>query len=80
MIAKFPYRCIHKYTLIWPNCTSHSKMDHGAIDNKKQSRILDNCSLTLAYSDTDHCLVAATLQTRLSFKKGIKPNSVAELK
>jgi hypothetical protein len=78
MIAKFPFRCIHKYTSIWPNCTSHSKMDHGAIDNKKQSRILDNSSLTLAY--TDHCLVAATLQTRLSFKRGIKPNLVAELK
>ena len=51
---------------------THNQIDHVLVDERRQSSIIHISSLRGADCDTDHYLVIATIQERLSLKKGIK--------
>jgi hypothetical protein len=55
----FPHRKIHKYTWTSPQGITHSQTDHGLIDKRWHSSILDVRSFRRADCDTYRCLVVA---------------------
>ena len=50
----FPHHNIHKYTWTLPDSMTHNQIDHVLVDKRRQSRIIDVCSLGGADCDTDH--------------------------
>ena len=60
------------YTWTSADGITHNQIDHVLVDKRRQSSIIDVHSLRGADCDTDHYLVVATIQERLSLKKGIK--------
>ena len=70
--TNFTPRNIHKYTRTSPDGITHNRIDHLLVDKRRHSSIIDVRSLRGADCNTDHYLVVATIQERLSLKKGNK--------
>jgi hypothetical protein len=67
----FPHRKIHKYTCTSPDGKTHNQIDHGLVDRRRQSSLLDVRSFRGANCNTDHYLVAVKLRERLSIRKQV---------
>ena len=76
--TKFPHRKIHEYTWTSPDGITHNQIEHVLVDKRRQSSIIDVRSLRGVDCDTDHYLVVAIIRERLSLKKVIKQNLVAD--
>jgi hypothetical protein len=65
----FPHRNVHKYTWISPDGKTQNQIDHGLIDRRLHSSILDVRPFRGADCDTDHYLVVAKVKERLAVIK-----------
>jgi hypothetical protein len=65
----FPHRNIHKRTWTSPDGVTHNQINHGLIDKRRHSNILDVRSFRGADCDTNHYLVVAKLRERISVSK-----------
>jgi hypothetical protein len=73
----------HKFNFVFntrtsPDVITHNQIDHVFTDERRQTSIIDICSLKGDDCDIDHYLVVVTIRERLSLKKGIKQNLVAD--
>jgi hypothetical protein len=65
----FPHCKFHKYTWTSPEGNTHNQIDHGLINRRRHSSILDVRSFRGADCDTGHYLVVAKVRERLAVSK-----------
>ena len=72
----FQHKDIHKYTWISPNGIHKNQIDHILINLKWRSSLQDVKVMRSADASTDHYLVMAKLQLKLSYSKSQAPSNV----